>query len=105
MWQIKCEVTIIDASGGNVIDASMLAAIAALRAFRKPETSVIADSEAGSPGVVVFHHSNDREPLPLALQHSPLTVTVALFRYSSDKKNSTNEVGMWGRLYKLATFV
>lgn len=107
-----------------MIDASMFAAIAALRAFRKPETSVISapfegnnlqgskegmkssqrrnnsrDSrgagrrvERGGAGftiasnpTILVHSSNDREPLPLSMQHSPLTVTVGLFKYVASK--------------------
>eukprot|EP01038_Epipyxis_sp_PR26KG_P006798 gene6798-9312_t len=89
VWSICCELKVLDMSGGNVIDACMLAAIAALRAFRKPEVSVI--SVTGDDvrqinkniGEIIIHHSNDREPLPLALQHSPLCVTVGVIQRTS----------------------
>lgn len=98
VWQLKCSINVVDSSGGNLLDMSCLAAMATLRAFRKSEvvcstrTAVLpsaavapssgADSAANSAVRVqqlrVFT-SDEREPLPLALHHTPLTVTFALF--------------------------
>ncbi len=37
VWAIACDVALLDGSGGACIDVCLLAAMAALRAFRKPE--------------------------------------------------------------------
>jgi hypothetical protein len=44
-----------------------------LRHFRKPEVEI---ADGGSPHVL---HSDEREPTPLPLHHTPLTVTFALY--------------------------
>jgi exosome complex component RRP45 len=88
VWMINCEVKVLDCSGGNVIDACMLSAMSALRAFRKPETSVVSaepseiEGESIESGIIV-HHSDDREPLPLALHHTPLSVSLGVFKNTS----------------------
>ena len=41
VWLISCDVRVIDYSGGNVVDASLFAAMSAFKAFRKPEVSVV----------------------------------------------------------------
>jgi hypothetical protein len=109
VWQISCLVRIIDAAGGNVLDTAILSAMGALRGFRKPDISVIQTElvdeierevestttntnrggrnkgDRGGGGKVktqssiVIHHSDDREPLPLALFHTPLSISMAIF--------------------------
>lgn len=72
VWRLQVDVTVLD-HGGNLVDACVLSAVAALRHFRKPEVDI---TEAGGPTVL---HSDEREPTPLPLHHTPLTVTFALF--------------------------
>ncbi|CAN0449578.1 unnamed protein product, partial [Discosporangium mesarthrocarpum] len=74
VWQVRCDVHVLD-HGGNLIDASSLATVAALRHFRRPEVSV-------SEGKVVVHHTDDKEPSPLALHHVPICVSFAIFEVS-----------------------
>lgn len=56
------------------------------QAFRKPETSLIAvetqdeTEEVDTTTEIIIHHSNDREPLPLALHHTPLSVTLGIIK-------------------------
>ncbi|CAB1111060.1 unnamed protein product [Ectocarpus sp. CCAP 1310/34] len=69
--KLRCDVHILD-HGGNLIDACTLATMAALRHFRRPEVTV-----DGSK--VVVHHTDDKEPHPLALHHVPICVTFAIF--------------------------
>lgn len=78
VWLISCEVRVLDFSG-NVLDASLLAAMGALRAFRKPEISIVGKSSSLS-GQVIIHSADEREPLPLALHHTPLAVSVGIFK-------------------------
>lgn len=72
VWMISCDVKLVDYHGG-AIDACTLSCIAALKAFRRPEVSLTEDG-------LQIHHSDAREPLPLALNHSPLAVSLGLFR-------------------------
>lgn len=82
VWDIRCEMRIVDASGGNIIDACVLAAMGALRGFRKPDISVLSTSVTANDSVskLVIHHSDEREPLPLALHHTPLSVTLGIMK-------------------------
>lgn len=100
VWQINCNINVIDGSGGNVIDACLLSAMSALKAFRKPDVSVVPTAyDEPSEGVVskgfnlpptagtarpnvniLVHHSDKREPLPLSLHHTPITVTLGILK-------------------------
>jgi exosome complex component RRP45 len=93
VWLVNCDVRVLDYAG-NVLDAAVLAAMGALRAFRKPEIS-IAGKSSSSSGQIVIHSSDEREPLPLALHHTPLTVTIGIFKgipkvVSSDSSSSSS---------------
>jgi exosome complex component RRP45 len=105
VWQINCSVNVIDGSGGNIIDACLLSVMAALKAFRKADVSVIPtaydEEPANSPQPgkgfnlspttgsarpnvnILVHHSNSREPLPLSLHHTPITVTLGILKGSA----------------------
>lgn len=85
VWRLSVDVVCLD-HGGNLVDASLLAAVAGLRHFRKPEVQVSAaddinTSSVGGPvtGNPVVLNSDEREPSPLPLHHTPLCVTFALF--------------------------
>ncbi|CAN0127716.1 unnamed protein product, partial [Hapterophycus canaliculatus] len=71
VWQLRCDVHILD-HGGNLIDACALATMAALRHFRRPEVTIDGSN-------VVVHHTDEKEPHPLALHHVPICVTFAIF--------------------------
>lgn len=116
VWAVRVDLHVLD-HDGNLTDACVLAAMAALQHFRRPEVSVSMDGEellmggGGSGGGTApnkrtktsssdapasapagpsgnmqtmserqfkIHHSDDREPQPLALHHVPLTTTFAL---------------------------
>ncbi len=69
-------------NGGNLADACMLCALAALMAFRRPDTQVAAGGAGADDGrarVTVLSPSV-REPVPLSLHHLPLAVSFALFQ-------------------------
>lgn len=99
VWQIHCQVNVLDASGGNVIDAAMLAAMGALKAFRRPDISVLSVPIGQSMQLsskIVTHHSDDREPLPLALQHTPLAITLGIFKRSNTLTSLSGELSADG---------
>mmetsp|Transcript_27244 Transcript_27244/g.40998 ORF Transcript_27244/g.40998 Transcript_27244/m.40998 type:complete len:603 (+) Transcript_27244:35-1843(+) len=81
VWRLHIDVTVLD-HGGNLVDACVLSAVAAMRHFRKPEVQITDDNDAGetshSGGPQVLH-SDEREPTPLPLHHTPLTITFALY--------------------------
>mmetsp|Transcript_6706 Transcript_6706/g.9738 ORF Transcript_6706/g.9738 Transcript_6706/m.9738 type:complete len:578 (+) Transcript_6706:56-1789(+) len=88
VWRINVDITALD-HGGNLVDASMLAAIAALRHFRKPEVILASSTEEGddpllmeanrATGTPIVLSSDEKEPTPLPLHHSPVCVSFGLF--------------------------
>ncbi|KAL8949168.1 MAG: hypothetical protein Q9222_004700 [Ikaeria aurantiellina] len=57
---------------GNLLDASCIAILAALQHYRIPDTTVRGEE-------VVVHSLEERNPVPLAILHRPLCVTMGLF--------------------------
>lgn len=103
VWCIRCDLRVLD-DGGNLADACSIATMAALRSFRKPEVSLsqvemdcsrgsgrikerpasssdenIAISPAMYTAINIFEEY-EREPTPLALHHTPLCVTLGIFK-------------------------
>jgi len=78
-WELRCEVKILD-NCGNIADAVSLAAASSLRAFRRPEITISREASSGSLSGTMFktsvivHSEDEREPLPLALHHTPVSV-------------------------------
>ncbi|KAH8673965.1 ribosomal protein S5 domain 2-type protein [Xylariales sp. PMI_506] len=66
-WSIRVDLHLLS-HDGNLIDVSCLAVVAALRHFRKPDTSM--DGET-----LTVYTPAEREPVPLSWLHSPLCVT------------------------------
>lgn len=84
VWRLHVDISVLD-HGGNLVDASILSTIAALRHFRKPEVEF--NEEMG--GLPIVLHSDEREPTPLPLHHTPISTTFALF---SDPTGATTTV-------------
>lgn len=83
VWDVRCDVKVLDSFGGNILDAAILAAMSAMKAFRKPEITVLQTElfdNKKTRSTVHIHHSDDRDPLPLALHHTPLSVTLGIFK-------------------------
>ncbi|GAB2276482.1 hypothetical protein Dimus_011205 [Dionaea muscipula] len=72
VWSIRIDLHILD-NGGNLVDAANIAALAALRTFRKPECSL--GGEDGQE--VIVHPPETMEPHPLTIHHLPIAVTFA----------------------------
>eukprot|EP01041_Mallomonas_annulata_P007135 gene7135-14515_t len=96
VWNIRCDTKVLDYAG-NVLDAASLATMAALRAFRKPEISLDRNTSSNISSIstsidesmlllnksrseLKIHTSEEREPLPLALHHTPLCVSMCIFK-------------------------
>lgn len=70
-WAVRVDVHVMS-HDGNLIDASCFAVVAALRHFRKPDTSM-------EGGVLTVYTPAEREPVPLGWLHSPFCVTFSFF--------------------------
>lgn len=73
VWNIRVDIHVIE-DDGNVLDATMLSALAALTDFRRPDVQVSATQE-----VTVFS-SFERHPVPLSLHHFPLSVSFGIYQ-------------------------
>ena len=63
---------VLDHDGG-LVDASCIAVIAALQHFRRPDVSIEGES-------VTIYSLAERVPVPLAMLHHPLCVTLSFFQ-------------------------
>mmetsp|Transcript_19223 Transcript_19223/g.22226 ORF Transcript_19223/g.22226 Transcript_19223/m.22226 type:complete len:595 (-) Transcript_19223:16-1800(-) len=88
VWRLHIDVTLLD-HGGNLVDACVLSAVAALRHFRKPEVQITENDGANTIEGPMVLHSDEKEPTPLPMHHTPLSVTFALF---SDPTGATTAV-------------
>jgi exosome complex component RRP45 len=70
-WSIRVDVHVLS-HDGNLIDVSCFAVVAALRHFRKPDTSM-------ESGTLTVYTPAEREPVPLGWLHSPFCVTFSFF--------------------------
>ncbi|ORX40790.1 ribosomal protein S5 domain 2-type protein [Kockovaella imperatae] len=71
VWQLRLTLHFLSDSG-NILDCASIAAMTALRHFRKPEVEV-------SGRDVIVHSPDERAPVPLAIHHTPLCVSFAFF--------------------------
>ncbi|KAL2205071.1 ribosomal protein S5 domain 2-like protein [Sarocladium strictum] len=75
-WSVRCDLHVLS-HDGNLIDTACFAVIAALRHFRKPDTSM--DGET-----LTVYTAAEREPVPLSWLHSPFCVTFSFFGEEGD---------------------
>ncbi|KAG2500081.1 hypothetical protein HYH03_002358 [Edaphochlamys debaryana] len=75
VWSLRVDCHVLD-HGGNLVDACVAAALAALMAFRRPEVEV----GGASGNEIIVHPPEVREPVPLTIHHLPVAVTFALFK-------------------------
>lgn len=80
-WSVRVDLHVLS-HDGNLVDASCLAVVAALRHFRKPDTSL----EGGGGGALTVYTAAEREPVPLSWLHSPFCVT---FSFYGDEAETT----------------
>lgn len=95
VWSIRVDVHFLD-DEGNMLDCASIAAITALRHFRRPDVTVIGEevtvvSQSAPDGCraersgadvrdfVRQHSMTERVPVPLAIHHSPFCQTFAFF--------------------------
>nr|XP_020451822.1 exosome complex component RRP45 [Monopterus albus] len=72
VWQIRTDVHVLN-HDGNLMDAASIAAITALRHFRRPDVSIQGDE-------VTVYSPEERDPIPLSIYHMPITVSFSFFQ-------------------------
>ncbi|KLO09684.1 ribosomal protein S5 domain 2-like protein [Schizopora paradoxa] len=75
VWHLRLTLHFL-ADAGNMLDCACLAAVAALRHFRRPEVEVVGED-------VITYDPSERPPIPLAMHHTPYVLTFALFPFAS----------------------
>ncbi|KAF2763310.1 exoribonuclease [Pseudovirgaria hyperparasitica] len=68
-FSIRADIHVVD-HDGSLIDASCIALVAALQHFRRPDVSVEGEN-------VTVYSIREREPVPLAMLHHPLCITIS----------------------------
>jgi exosome complex component RRP45 len=86
-WALRADVHVLS-HDGNLVDASCLAVVAALRHFRKPDATVQGD------GDVVVYTPAEREPVPLSWLHSPLCVSFSYFEIGAESEDGAETVAL-----------
>jgi len=74
VWRITVEIDALN-NDGNLFDASFIAAIAALKSFRRHEVS----TALGNSTDIVVHSSDARAPIPLSISQIAVLVSFAQF--------------------------
>lgn len=86
VWAITCHIHVVD-HGGNLIDASSLAAIAALMHYRRPEVAV--KESASDGGGITVYSVDEHAAVPLSLHHIPISISFCFLQadtlHSPDK--------------------
>ncbi|KAM0792216.1 hypothetical protein ACM66B_004912 [Microbotryomycetes sp. NB124-2] len=71
VWSVRVDVHFLD-DEGNMLDCAAIAAMTALRHFRRPDVEVVGED-------VTIHSAAERVPVTLAIHHSPLCMSFAFF--------------------------
>ncbi|CCF54724.1 hypothetical protein NDA11_006328 [Ustilago hordei] len=82
VWNVHLTVHLLSDTGA-ALDAAVLCSMLSLRHFRRPDYSI----ENGNQ--VRLYSSDERVPIPLAIHHTPLCVTFAIFNDLSTTTTAT----------------
>ncbi|XP_056442968.1 exosome complex component RRP45 [Gadus chalcogrammus] len=72
VWQIRVDVHMLN-HDGNLMDATSIAAIAALSHFKRPDVGIQGD-------VVTVYSAQERDPIALSIYHMPICVSFSFFQ-------------------------
>jgi exosome complex component RRP45 len=93
VWRFTIALTVLD-DGGNVLDACILAAMAALRHYRKPQVDFSGDDEpetkSNTMHLPTMIPSTVKEATPLPLHHTPLSISFALIPADEAVRSSSS---------------
>lgn len=98
VWNVRVDIHVLD-DDGNVTDAILLGCLGSLLDFRRPDTSVDAES-----GEVIVHSVNERFPVPLSMHHLPVGITFGLLAldgkvYAIVDPNGTEAAAVNGNIF------
>jgi exosome complex component RRP45 len=93
VWNLRLTIHFL-ADSGNMLDCACLAAIVALKHFRRPEVEVVGDQVIVVRLIILFSHEcslltcpqhppTERAPMPLSMHHTPFCLTFAYFQDTS----------------------
>ena len=85
-WSVRVDLHVMT-HDGNLLDVSCLAVVAALRHFRKPESSIEGET-------LTVYTPAEREPVPLSWLHSPFCITFSFFGSSGESDGEDTKVLM-----------
>ena len=100
VWRFQLALTVLD-DGGNIMDAAVMAAIASLRHYRKPQVDLggadgnssggggSAKDESSAATAPILIPSHLKEPTPLPLHHTPLSISFAFVPMEDGSSHST----------------
>ncbi|KAJ2801951.1 3'-5'-exoribonuclease [Coemansia helicoidea] len=71
VWLVRLDLHFLD-HDGNLMDAASIAAIAALKHFRRPDVTVDGEN-------AIIHSVRERNPVPLSIHHTPICVSFGFF--------------------------
>jgi exosome complex component RRP45 len=83
-WSIRVDLHVLS-NDGNLIDSACFAVVAALRHFRKPDTSMEGET-------LTVYTPAEREPVPLSWLHSPFCIT---FNFYGDEGETVLVDATW----------
>jgi len=98
VWKITVALTVLDA-GGNILDACVLAAMAVLKHYRKPQVDLSEGDESevndsnNTASLPTMIPSIVKEATPLPLHHTPLSISFGLIP-ADDAVNSTSSTSI-----------
>ncbi|KAG8425689.1 3'-5'-exoribonuclease [Metarhizium acridum] len=75
-WSVRADVHVLS-HDGNLLDVACFAVVAALRHFRKPETTMEGET-------LTIYTPAEREPVALSWLHSPFCVTFSFFGHEGE---------------------
>lgn len=93
VWCLRVDVTVLD-HDGNLCDACVIATIAALQHFRRPEVTVAQHGGDLGHTEVTVHHSDEKLATPLPIHHVPLAVTFGLMHTNDDSTEGAQALAL-----------
>lgn len=84
VWSVRVDVKVLDHDGA-LLDAAVIAVVAALTDSRRPEVSI---TEEG----VIIHTTFEKNPIPLALHNPPIAVSFVILDVKSEEADLATKV-------------
>jgi len=81
VWTVRLDLHVLNHEG-SLADACSVAGLAALAHFRRPDVTLQGD-------IVTVHPITERDPVPLAVHHHPVTTTFAMFQMPGSSETLT----------------